>query len=84
MLACVDLQDFVARSADEYVELAVSKALEPEPLSAIRSGLRARMRASPLCDAPRFARDLEDNLRLVWRRWCAERSTSKEKVNAAN
>jgi predicted O-linked N-acetylglucosamine transferase (SPINDLY family) len=84
MLACVDLQDFVARSADEYVELAVSKALEPEPLSAIRSGLRACMRASPLCDASRFARELEDNLRLIWRRWCAERSTSKEKVNAAN
>ena len=71
MLACIGLQEFVAPSIDEYVELAVSKALESERLREIRAGLRGRMQASPLCDAPRFARDLEDNFRLVWRRWCA-------------
>jgi protein O-GlcNAc transferase len=84
MLACVGLQEFIAHSVGQYVELAVRKALELERLREIRAGLRGRMRASPLCDAPRFARDLEDNFRLVWRRWCAERPTSKENVNAAS
>jgi predicted O-linked N-acetylglucosamine transferase (SPINDLY family) len=30
------------------------------------------MAASPLCDGPRFARDLEAAYRMMWRRWCAQ------------
>jgi hypothetical protein len=34
--------------------------------------MRARLAASPLMDAPAFARSLEDAYRAVWRGWCAE------------
>jgi len=35
-------------------------------LVAIRAGLRERMRQSPLCDATRFTRNLENAFREMW------------------
>ena len=40
-------------------------------LAELRSALRARMRASPLMDAPRFAKNVEAAYRSMWERWCA-------------
>jgi len=34
--------------------------------------LRPRMGASPLMDAPRFARNIEAAYRTMWQRWCAK------------
>jgi len=31
--------------------------------------LRARMKNSPLMDAPRFARNIEEAYRSIWRAW---------------
>jgi predicted O-linked N-acetylglucosamine transferase (SPINDLY family) len=33
------------------------------------------MQASPLMDAPRFARNIEDAYRAMWRRWCTEKQS---------
>jgi protein O-GlcNAc transferase len=49
-LSSVGLTETIARNPDEYVELAISMAGDPVRLSALRSGLRERMAASPLCD----------------------------------
>ncbi len=64
------LPELVARSPDEFVSIAVGLAGNRDRLSGLRAGLRARMEASPLMDAPRFARNLEAAYRSVWRRWC--------------
>ena len=60
------LTETIAGDLDEYVELAVSLSADLPRLAVLRSGLRARMAASPLCDGKRFAGNLASILRDVW------------------
>lgn len=53
-----------------YVDLAVARASDVVALAELRAGLRDRVRASPLCDAPRFGRNLGQALRHAWTDWC--------------
>jgi predicted O-linked N-acetylglucosamine transferase (SPINDLY family) len=59
--------DWVARDAADYVALAVARAQDVDGLAALRGTMRARVAASPLCDAPRFGRALGLALRHAWR-----------------
>ncbi|MFM9147103.1 MAG: hypothetical protein ACKORI_03115, partial [Verrucomicrobiota bacterium] len=70
LLTNVGLADFAVRDEEAYVAKAVSTATDPRRLAEIRSGLRPRMAASPLCDIPAFTRDLEAAYRGMWREWC--------------
>jgi predicted O-linked N-acetylglucosamine transferase (SPINDLY family) len=65
------LPDWIAADAADYPVRGARLAADLEALSALRVGLRARMLASPLFDAPRFARHLEDAMRGMWATWCA-------------
>jgi protein O-GlcNAc transferase len=47
-------------------------------LDARRAGLRERMRASPLCDLPRFVSGLESLYRGAWKEWCAAQTAKPE------
>ncbi len=67
------LADWVAGSLDAYVEMAVARAGNLQALAALRAGLRERVRRSPLCDAPRFGKNLGTALRHAWQTWCEER-----------
>ncbi len=67
----VGLSDWVAHDAAAYEALAVAKAQDTAALVSLRAGLRARTKASPLLDAPRFGRNLGAALRFAWRDWCA-------------
>ncbi|HVC59551.1 MAG TPA: tetratricopeptide repeat protein [Acetobacteraceae bacterium] len=69
-LSNVGLSDWVARDEPDYVALAAAKAADLAALAALRAGLRARVKTSPLCDAPRFGRNLGTALRHAWRAWC--------------
>ena len=69
LLACVGLQDWIARTPGGYADLAARKAGERRALAGLRSTLRDRMRASPLMDEPRFTRALESAFRAMWREW---------------
>ena len=67
----VGLTDWVAADLDAYRAIAVAKAGDIAALAGLRAGLRARVAASPLCDAPRFGRSLAAGLRHAWVKWCA-------------
>jgi predicted O-linked N-acetylglucosamine transferase (SPINDLY family) len=71
LLSNLGLGHLVAQSADDYVEIAAGLLDDPEALSALRRGLRARLEASPIMDAPRFVRGLEAAFRTMWRDYCA-------------
>jgi protein O-GlcNAc transferase len=64
------LPELVANSEDEFVERAVTLARDLDRLSQIRTELRSRLETSPLGNAPRFARHVEDAYRATWRRHC--------------
>ncbi|MGC8469474.1 MAG: tetratricopeptide repeat protein [Acetobacteraceae bacterium] len=70
-LSNAGLADWVTDSTDAYLARARTAAADLPALAALRAGLRARTRASPLCDAPRFGRSLGAALRGLWRDWCA-------------
>ena len=70
MLTNVGLGELVAESTEQYVAIATEVAKNPEQLKALRQGLRERVAACPICNAPAFVRDLEGLYRQMWRDLC--------------
>jgi predicted O-linked N-acetylglucosamine transferase (SPINDLY family) len=70
LLMNAGLPDWIAEDADEYVARAVLHAGDLQKLAMLRSGLRQRILASPIFDAPRFAQHFETALRGMWQKWC--------------
>jgi predicted O-linked N-acetylglucosamine transferase (SPINDLY family) len=70
MLRAANLDQLIARTPDEYVEIAARLAGDPAALANLRAGLRERLLCSPLCDERRTVRRLERMLRATWRQWC--------------
>jgi protein O-GlcNAc transferase len=71
-LSNLGLPELVARTEDQFIQIAATLAGDLPNLAALRAGLRDRMRESPLMDAPRFAQGIEAAYRTLWREWCAQ------------
>jgi len=67
VLTNLGLPELIAHSPDEYVKIASELAANLPRLAELRSTLRERMRASPLMDASRFARNVEQAYREMLR-----------------
>jgi protein O-GlcNAc transferase len=70
ILSNIGLKELIARSPDQYVQIAVELANDVSRLADLRQTLRQKMHKSPLMDAPRFARNIEAAYRQMWRSWC--------------
>ena len=57
---------WVAGDEDDDIQKAIHFSSNLQGLAILRSGLRAQVRASPLFDAPRFARHFETALFEIW------------------
>jgi predicted O-linked N-acetylglucosamine transferase (SPINDLY family) len=66
------LDPWIADTPTDYVEKAKTSAADLQALAALRASLRGLLLASPVCDAARFAGNLEDAFRGMWREWCAK------------
>jgi protein O-GlcNAc transferase len=66
LLTAAGLPNWIAADEDDYVAKALAHAADLEGLARLRAGLRAQVAASPLFDAPRFARHLEEALWGMW------------------
>ena len=70
LLTNLGLPELIAETRDQFVSIAIALAGDVPRLSELRATLRDRLLASPLTDAPRFARTIEAAYREMWRRWC--------------
>lgn len=71
-LSNLALPQFIADTSDEYISIAVRWSNDLLSLERLREELRTRMKNSPLMDAARLTRNLEDVFMEKWRAWCAE------------
>jgi predicted O-linked N-acetylglucosamine transferase (SPINDLY family) len=79
-LSNLGLTELVGNTTEEYIAVALRLARDLERLSQLRAGLRARLAASPLTDAPRFTRNLEQAYRGMWQEWCLKGVTPRVSV----
>ncbi len=70
ILHTAGFDDWIADDLDDYVRKAVHFASDIPALARLRQKVRPQFMASPLCDAPRFARNFEAAVRAMWRQWC--------------
>jgi protein O-GlcNAc transferase len=57
VLMNIDLGDLCARTTDEYIEIALRLASDPDRMTELRRTMRERMKASSLGDTRKFAHD---------------------------
>ena len=70
ILSNAQLPELIARTPEQYVDIAVGLARDPGRLTALRAGLRGRMRQSGVMDGPRYAAEVEAVFRRMWMKWC--------------
>jgi predicted O-linked N-acetylglucosamine transferase (SPINDLY family) len=70
VLRNIGLPELIAQTKQQYIQIASDLAGDLPRLAELRGSLRPRMRASPLMDAPRFARNIEAVYRKIWQEWC--------------
>jgi protein O-GlcNAc transferase len=78
MLHTVGLDDWTAASPQEYLDKAVAFSNDHARLQQLRRTLRTRTLASALCDAPRFARNLEAAFSAMWERYLSPSDVAEE------
>jgi predicted O-linked N-acetylglucosamine transferase (SPINDLY family) len=71
-LTNLGLPEFIARTPEQYVQIAARLAGDLEQLAHLRATLRTRMSQSRLMDAKGYAGAVEAAYRDMWRQWCAK------------
>jgi predicted O-linked N-acetylglucosamine transferase (SPINDLY family) len=71
LLSNLGLTELIARTEDEYVEIAARLAGDAARMNELRGGLRARMKSSVICDVGGLTLQIEAHLRAMWRQHCA-------------
>lgn len=67
LLTNVGLPELIAPDVAAYIDLAAGLARDPSRLAELRAGMRERMQASPIMKPERFAREVEQAFRTMWR-----------------
>jgi protein O-GlcNAc transferase len=74
------LTELVGQTSHEFVQIALSLANNLNRLRVLRSELRGQMKRSPLMDADRFARNIEQAYRTMWAGVCESRQKRLERA----
>jgi predicted O-linked N-acetylglucosamine transferase (SPINDLY family) len=74
LLSNVGLPELVARSVDQYLQIATTLASDSPRLKDLRQSMRTRMQTSPLMDVNGFTRNIEGLYRAAWKAWAGRAS----------
>ena len=83
ILTQAGLPNLVADSPDDFVRIAADLAADVDGLARLRAGLREQVRASAVCDGPRYARALEAAYRAMWTEYVAGINDEQATINNA-
>lgn len=78
LLRAIGRAEWVARDADDYIDIAVHLASEPLRLAKYRADQRQVMARSALCDRRLFGHEIEKTLRAMWERFCTQSRASTQ------
>jgi protein O-GlcNAc transferase len=62
------MPEWIAEDEEDYVEKACKFAVEIEQLAVLRSNLRTKLLASPICNSPLFAKNFGQSLWAMWQK----------------
>jgi protein O-GlcNAc transferase len=74
-LCSAGLPQYAAATLEDYVRIALEAAADLSDLAQLRADMRNRLSSSPLMDAQRFTKHLEQTYRGMWQTWCEKRAT---------
>jgi predicted O-linked N-acetylglucosamine transferase (SPINDLY family) len=83
ILGLAGLGDFIATDAGDFVSKGLHWAARPAELSELRAGLRERCSQSPSQRPDVLVAGLEQALRRMWTRWCANLPAESFEIPAA-
>lgn len=72
ILTSLGFDSLIAKTPEDYVEIAVALAESPEALAELRGVMRARMQCSGLMDKKGMGIALGSGLREMWRSYCTQ------------
>ena len=70
-LTAIGLPDLIAKTEDEYIEIAMRLGEDTERLVQLRSSMRQQVAESPVADSKQYVAAVEILYRDFWTRWCA-------------
>jgi hypothetical protein len=77
LLRHLDLNDLVASTEEQYVQIAVRLAHDLARLLSLRQTLRQRTRSSPITDGRALALEVEAAYRSAWSDYCRRQNETK-------
>ena len=77
ILTTLGLDDWIAETPEQYIEIAVRKAQGISALAELRLQLRSRFMTSALGDTDAYIRAAEQEYRQLWREWCGRQEFNR-------
>jgi protein O-GlcNAc transferase len=77
VLTNLGFEELVGQTPSQYEKIAVGLANDLPRLIEFRQTIRSRMTGSGLMDSSRFAQDMENVFRTIWRQWCRNHELPK-------
>jgi predicted O-linked N-acetylglucosamine transferase (SPINDLY family) len=68
----IGLPELIAEDQEGYVKQAITFAKNPDLLSELRLGMRARMIQSPICDTETFTKNIEEAYTKMWKTYASK------------